>query len=98
MILAAAVCGEDARQPPPAELRLAWQAITYRSLPEPGGLLDQPAGLLKRMTGAYNIWLAHKSYRQRDLRKTKEWIEANPDLYESIQQVRKLRNDAELRD
>lgn len=100
MILAAAACGEDPRpkppEPPPtppSELRLAWQSVSYHALPEAGGILDQPAGLLSKMTHLYNVWFAHKAYRQHDLRKHKEWVEANPELYAIILQVNKLREE-----
>ncbi len=63
----------------------------YKALPEPGGLLDQPAGLLNRMTQVYNVWFAFKAYKQRDASKNKEWIDANPDLYATIRRVNKLR-------
>lgn len=91
MILAAAACGEDPQAIPPTELRLAWLAHGYHALPEAGGLLDQPAGLLNRMMHIYNVWLAFKSYNQRDLSQHKEWIDANPDLYAIILRVRRLR-------
>ncbi|MHB0922609.1 MAG: hypothetical protein ACYC3H_01415 [Bellilinea sp.] len=91
LILAAAACGEDPRAEPPPELRLAWQAFGFHALPEAGGLLDQPAGLLTRMTRIYNVWLAFKSYSQRDLSKHKEWVETNPALYETILRVKRLR-------
>jgi len=91
MILAAAECGQDPHAEPPPELRLAWQAVGYRALPEAGGLLDQPAGLLSRMTQAYNAWFAFDRYRRRDMSKHKQWIEANPDLWNEIQRIKKLR-------
>lgn len=91
MILAAAAHGEDPRAAAPYELRLAWQALGYHALPEAGGLLDQPPGLLNRMTQAYNAWFACKSYRKRDLEHSQEWMEANPDLFAIVQRVRKLR-------
>ncbi len=82
---------DEAKAQPPPELRLAWQAISYHALPEVGGLFDQPAGLLSRITQAYNVWIAFKRYCQRDVNKHKEWVEANPDLYETILRVNKLR-------
>ncbi len=63
------------------ELRLAWQAISFHSLPESGGLLDQPAGLLSRMIASYNAWQAIRSWQQVDPTKRKEWIDANPELH-----------------
>lgn len=35
---------------PPPELRLYWMSQRYGALPEPGGLLEQDAMLLERMT------------------------------------------------
>lgn len=91
LILAAAACGTDPKAKTPPELRLAWQAVSFHALPETGGLLDQPAGLLNRMTQAFNAWNAFKAYEQRDPSKNLEWIEANPDLYAIIRRVKKLR-------
>jgi hypothetical protein len=91
MILAAAACGEDPDLPPPAELRLAFQATTYGALPLAGGLFDQPAGLLSRMTQAYNTWLAYHSFHNCDLAHYDKWAKANPDLNRILQRVRKLR-------
>jgi hypothetical protein len=33
------------------------------------------------MTKCYNAWQAYQSWTRRDLEKTKEWIEANPELH-----------------
>lgn len=99
MILAAAECGENPQAEPPPELRLAWQATGYHALPEAGGLLDQPAGLLNRMTAAYNAWQAFDRYRRRDVSKHQQWVEANPELWNEILRIRKLRDEhAQLRD
>lgn len=99
MILAAAACGEhpNSKPPPtpPKELRLAWQAMSFHALPEFGGLLDQPAGLLSRMTKVYNVWFAFKEYRMRNIEKHNEWVKANPDLYAEIMRVNKLREGAD---
>jgi len=65
--------------------------VGYHALPEAGGLLDQPAGLMSRMIKLYNVWFAFKSYKQRNKKKHKEWADANPDLYATILSVRKLR-------
>lgn len=40
----------DAKVTPPPELRLYWMCMRYGSLPEPGGLFDQDAGLMGRMS------------------------------------------------
>lgn len=52
---------EDAA--PPVELRLSWQCERFSCLPESGGLLDQDAGLIKRMGAAANVYRALHRYR-----------------------------------
>lgn len=94
MILAAADCANSNATPPP-ELKLAWQAMSYHALPEAGGLLDQPAGLLSRMTRLYNVWYAHDAYRKRDLSKHQEWCKAYSDLHMTILRTNRLRKDLE---
>jgi len=54
MIERAAAAGEGDRPgrpapEPPAELALWWTCEHFRALPCAGGVLDQPAGLLRRM-------------------------------------------------
>lgn len=56
-------CARD-NEPAPPELKLAWQAQRWNALPEPGGLLDQPAGLLNRMATAASVYNAFKTLQQ----------------------------------
>lgn len=42
--------------PPPAELRLAWQCERWHCLPEQGALLDQDYKLMRTMSGLSNIY------------------------------------------
>lgn len=93
MILAAAECGRNPNADAPPELRLAWQAMSYHALPEPGGLLDQPAGMLARMTRLYNVWIAHREYHRRDLEHALEWQKANQDLFDTVLRTNRLRDD-----
>lgn len=94
-MLAAAACGRNPKAPPPRELKLAWQAISYHALPEAGGLLDQPAGLLSRMTACYNAWQAFRSWQQADPTKRQEWIEANPELHAIKIELDRLQREME---
>jgi hypothetical protein len=41
--------------PPPMELQLAWMCGDHR-LPDGGGVLDQDAGLMRRLTCCRNIY------------------------------------------
>lgn len=56
LIQAAVDCVSDPQATPPPELRLYWMCMRYGSLPEPGGLLDQDAGLMGRMSLLGNVY------------------------------------------
>ena len=88
MILEAAACAEG-KGPPPPELELAWQAESWRALPEAGGLRDQRAGELSRMAMALNVYRAVKGWRGNA--NWAAWAQDNPGQWEMIQAVVKLR-------
>lgn len=48
-------CAEGQGAPPP-ELELYWQCTRYHALPRAGGVLDQPAGLMRRVGTAGSIY------------------------------------------
>ena len=52
LILAAAAAADTKGAAVPPELEQAWECMRYNALPNPGGLRDQPAGLIRRMTTA----------------------------------------------
>ena len=43
-------------EPPPQELKTAWLCEQWNSLPEEGGVYDQDARLISRMTACRNIY------------------------------------------
>jgi len=88
MILAAAACAEG-NGPSPPELEAAWQAQAWHALPEPGGLLDQRAGELRRMTAALNVYEAVRSWRRST--DWAKWAQDNPEDWRTVQYVLKLR-------
>ena len=45
------------------ELRMAWQCERWHALPEQGGLLDQPAGMMQRMAAMLNVYNAFKTFK-----------------------------------
>lgn len=95
MILAAADYAEK-KGPPPPELKAAFHAQAFRALPRAGGLEDQPAGLLSRMLQAWNTFTAVLTYRRMEAQDPdgrEKWKTTNPELWEIIQNVRKLRED-----
>ena len=89
MILAVADCAEGKGQPP-IELEYAWQGVEHPgSLPNAGGLRDQPVSLMTRMRVALNVYQAIKSYIESDM--SVEWTRKNHKEYEIFVWVAKLR-------
>lgn len=64
---------------------MAWQAKRWNALPEAGGLLDQPAGLLERMAYAEDWYTAYKMWNDG---KAVDLMKIAPDMFDSI--VRQL--------
>jgi hypothetical protein len=73
-------------------LRLALQCKSWDSLPYPGGILDQPYGLLERMTLAYNVYTSIKG--QQAASDLVKWAEANPEAADTYAMVRELQKHA----
>ncbi len=70
-----------------------WQSKAMGGLPpRGGGLEDQPAGLIGRMTVLYNYWFAHKAYRQRDVEHHKDWVNSHPDLMAMVNEVKRMKD------
>ena len=55
---------DGAEETPPPELRLYWMCQRFGSLPEPGGLMEQDAGLLGRMAALGNVYETVQRVRQ----------------------------------
>jgi len=75
----------------PAELELGLQCERWNALPEPGGLLDQPLGLLQRMGAAVNVYKAFVSERQRGNVTLTEWSRREPGAWRTLASVEKMR-------
>ena len=75
----------------PAELELGLQCERWNALPEPGGLLDQPLGLLQRMGAAVNVYKAFVSERQRGNVTLTEWSRRDPGAWRTLASVEKMR-------
>jgi len=90
MILAVADCAEG-KGPPPGELILGWQARRWGALPEAGGLLDQPSGLLERMSTCLNVHDAMSAYKQSPGGHEGEFSASNPQAWAWVLMVRALR-------
>lgn len=82
--------GDDSLMP--RELATAIQCKAWGTLPLAGGLYDQPAGLMRRMTAALNVYTAAQAWKKA------EWgsfHEKYPALWPIIQQAISL--DAKAR-
>ena len=90
MILAAADCAEG-KGPPPGELVLGWQAQSWQALPEAGGLRDQPAGLLERMSTSLRVYEAMKTYADSPPGYEGEFAKRNPRAWAIVLGVMELR-------
>ncbi len=90
-MLAAADNAEDPEGcAPPPTLSLAWNCQQWHTLPDAGGLMDQPAGLIARMNVALNIHAAFTGFRHAE--DGAQWRKDNPGLARLIMQVGELRN------
>ena len=80
-------------EPQPPELKLALQSDRWGVLPDAGGLRDQEAGLIDRMSWASAV---HNAFRGRlNARNVIGWIDANPEAYELYAYVKKLMRERE---
>ena len=90
MILAAVRYAEDPeRHRPPDELELLWQCRQMHALPYPGGILDQPAGLIRRMLSIDNAYATWRSFSQSAHKP--QWADDHPDGWRLVQQIWRLR-------
>ena len=77
----------------PALLELALNCESYRALPYSGGVMEQPAGLLRKMRQVQNIYEAARMYK-RDGNKPGEaakWKREHTEVWEIVSQVDELR-------
>ena len=91
MIIAAADCATDKSVPPPRYLSLAWDCLNWHCLPEAGGILDQPAGLISKMNYLKNIYDAHLGLY--NAKEAAAFGDRHPDALRIVARVRKMKND-----
>ena len=75
----------------PAELELGLQCERWGALPEAGGLLDQPLGLMARIAAAVNVFHAFRSEQNRGKLTLTEWTERNPAAWQIVARIEKMR-------
>ncbi len=69
------------------ELTLALQVQEFHALPYAGGILDQPAGLMERMTYALKIFEAWSSWLNRKGGFESAWITEHPGWWKIVQET-----------
>ena len=92
MILAAADCA-DGTGSPPVELEYVWNAKRYGGLPEPGGQLDQPAGLLRRMRAVENTYEAWTAYKNQPAKDVGMFIKNHKEAWMIVKSILDMRRD-----
>ncbi len=95
MILAAADCGLDKRKPLPDLLKTAIFCKQWNCLPEMGGLMDQPAGMIEKMTRLLNIYRAHLAWKMTLNNEKGSFAKRHPDYWEIYNEVRRMRKELE---
>lgn len=77
----------------PRLLELALECEEYRALPYSGGVMDQPAGLLRKMRQVNNVYQTFKVYQQEGNRpgETAKWKREHEDMWDIVSQVERLR-------
>lgn len=92
MILAVAAHVE-AGAPPPLELIWYWRTARY-GLPYGGGWMEQPAGLLDRISEVGSTYEALREYRQNGTQagQAAKWRKDHQYLAEIVDRVRKLKH------
>ncbi len=79
----------DSGGSPPRELVLAWQCLRWSSLPFDGGLFDQPAGLIGRMSSLLTVYNAINAASQ--AKNIAHFANSNPDVMRIVARVEKIR-------
>lgn len=77
----------------PDLLELALNCENYRALPYSGGVLEQPAGLLRKMRKVTNVYQSFKVYQQEGNKpgEVAKWKREHEDIWDIVSQVEELR-------
>jgi len=77
----------------PALLELALNCENYRALPYSGGVMEQPAGLLRKMRQVRNVYEAIKLYKAEGNKpgESAKWKREHEEVWDIVDQVEKLR-------
>ena len=71
---------------------MAWDSRTFGGLPEAGGLMDQPAGLLRRMRAALSVYEAWMRWKAMPAGEAGQFAERYPGDWTLVQRVMEMSN------
>ena len=77
----------------PAVLELALMCDQWKALPEAGGILEQPVGLLQKMSFCLNAYNAVLSEKNRGSMSLTDWSNNNPAAWRLYSRIEKLRRE-----
>ena len=77
----------------PALLELAVNCENYRALPYSGGVMEQPAGLLRKMRQVNNVYEAVRIYKREGNKpgESAKWKREHEEVWDIVDQVERLR-------
>ncbi len=77
----------------PDLLELSLNCENYRALPYSGGVMEQPAGLLRKMRKVNNVYQSFKVYQQEGNKpgEAAKWKREHEDIWDIVSQVEELR-------
>jgi len=77
----------------PALLELAVNCENYRALPYSGGVMEQPAGLLRKLRQVGNVYRAFREYERKGNVpcESAKWKKEHTDIWNIVSQVNELR-------
>lgn len=77
----------------PRLLELALECEEYRALPYSGGVMEQPAGLMRKMRQLGNVYRAFKAYEREGKKpgESAKWKSEHEDVWNIVSQVDELR-------
>lgn len=77
----------------PALLELAINCENYRALPYSGGVMEQPAGLLRKMRQVNNVYEAVRIYKREGNKpgESAKWKREHEEVWDIVNQVERLR-------
>ncbi|HPL80990.1 MAG TPA: hypothetical protein PLU23_00665 [Anaerolineaceae bacterium] len=73
---------------------LAFDCERWKCLPTAGGVLDQPAGLVRKMSNYLNVFRAFEAYSEADKTKMAAWKKNNRLAWDVVKSVNAMRKEA----